>query len=532
MNNDNSLELSDSINTTLNPYTMDFIQHMKMQESQFDKQYFQRSPQLSWRRVLIDWLHKIAEKTRLKRSTLHLCAKLLDFFMDGHNVEPGKIYLVAMACLTIAAKFEEKESRVPRVRTLMKCCPRELQVPYTNENHSQMEVMVLQYFNWNVFLPTSNAFVEVLLPQVLDSTDDNLFSNCIQVPIGPNLKETRSKLVTVLKALLRISLQDCYFVKVTPSMMAAALIHSARKVCGVKPAWPKHLAAAIGFQDFEFADCAAKLMGAFFGEPPKIDPEIVGEAKDAFPRTTNGGENRVRGRGKSKRKVQFVEDPTFVSCENIGEKSKVKRSKKSNQEEEAKPKAQRTKPRIIRDTTKNKKVDENVQQRPKRSSRESAKLKAQAQSAVKTESPTTPDEGYGSFSFGSTGVFLVQNPTPSSSKPSVSVTEAAASATVGGGPVMSSIDILLKASDTIEATEIKHESFKEEIIRESVVAKRKAKEQKKRVAAVKKQAVFKEEILREIAANNAVGIESNGTNIEGLNVSHGNLFLYTVVKSE
>ena len=93
------------------------------------------------------------------------------------------------------------------MRTLMKCTPRELQVPYTNENHSHMEVLVLSYFDWNVFTPTANSFVESLLPQAIDSSDHHILSNGDQVPIGPNLQETRSKLVAALKALLKISLQ-------------------------------------------------------------------------------------------------------------------------------------------------------------------------------------------------------------------------------------------------------------------------------------------------------------------------------------
>ena len=108
-------------------HPMDILAHMKNQERRFSQRYFRRSPQLACRRYLVDWLCLVAEKTRIKRNTIHLAVKLLDFFMDGHAVETNKIYLVAIACLCLAAKFEEKESKViqfphsPRITDIISC---------------------------------------------------------------------------------------------------------------------------------------------------------------------------------------------------------------------------------------------------------------------------------------------------------------------------------------------------------------------------------------------------------------------------
>ena len=48
----------------------------------------------------------------MKTSTLHLAVRLLDFFMDGHDIQQDKLILLAMAAITLAAKFDEKESKV------------------------------------------------------------------------------------------------------------------------------------------------------------------------------------------------------------------------------------------------------------------------------------------------------------------------------------------------------------------------------------------------------------------------------------
>ena len=76
------------------------------------KRFFRKSPQLDFRQTLVNWIVMVGERSaKLKLNTLHLAVKLLDFFMDGHNIQQEKLYLVAMASLTIAAKFDEKESK-------------------------------------------------------------------------------------------------------------------------------------------------------------------------------------------------------------------------------------------------------------------------------------------------------------------------------------------------------------------------------------------------------------------------------------
>ena len=155
---------------------------MKSQESRFGKRFYGRSPELKYRGCLVDWMCLVSEEKRLKRGTVHLAVKLLDFFMDGHTVEVGKIYMVAIACLTLAAKFEEKDSRVPNLSAFMKNVPTALKIQYPHQEpeHTHLEVMVLKYFDWNIFLPTVNAFVDNLLPAAtcdLKSHDPSLNLN-------------------------------------------------------------------------------------------------------------------------------------------------------------------------------------------------------------------------------------------------------------------------------------------------------------------------------------------------------------------
>jgi hypothetical protein len=39
------------------------------------------------RRHLVDWTSIVAEKLKLTSSTLHLAVRILDYFMDGHDIQ-------------------------------------------------------------------------------------------------------------------------------------------------------------------------------------------------------------------------------------------------------------------------------------------------------------------------------------------------------------------------------------------------------------------------------------------------------------
>lgn len=50
--------------------------------------------------------------------SLHLAVYLLDFFMDNFDVSRNQLNLVAMGCLSVATKFEEKEEDIPKQNVL------------------------------------------------------------------------------------------------------------------------------------------------------------------------------------------------------------------------------------------------------------------------------------------------------------------------------------------------------------------------------------------------------------------------------
>jgi len=62
-----------------------------------------RSPQLSYRLELVDWISMICcEKFGLSRATKHLAVLLVDGFMDNYVVDRSQFHLMALSCVQLA----------------------------------------------------------------------------------------------------------------------------------------------------------------------------------------------------------------------------------------------------------------------------------------------------------------------------------------------------------------------------------------------------------------------------------------------
>lgn len=67
--------------------------------------YHGHSPQLWFRRHLVDWLAIVVETFYLSAASQHLAVYLMDYFMDKLEVDQNHLYLLAMACLSISGKL-------------------------------------------------------------------------------------------------------------------------------------------------------------------------------------------------------------------------------------------------------------------------------------------------------------------------------------------------------------------------------------------------------------------------------------------
>lgn len=71
-------------------YLVEVLCWMKQEENRQGRRYKNASPQIGKRGKLIEWIATVSCKLELADATFHLAMKILDLFMDGHDIMVGK----------------------------------------------------------------------------------------------------------------------------------------------------------------------------------------------------------------------------------------------------------------------------------------------------------------------------------------------------------------------------------------------------------------------------------------------------------
>lgn len=196
--------------------------------------YKGQSPQLSLRRYFADLIAIVSNRFKLCPAARHLAVYLLDLFMDRYDISVQQLHMVALSCLLLASKsstpmchnhsaaaqqcanmqkslacsseivnvrstsgekikikwcanispstylasfsypgkFEEREDRVPKLETLNSLgCMSSMNLVLTKQGLLHMELLLLETFQWNLYLPTAAHFIEYYLPVAVNETD-------------------------------------------------------------------------------------------------------------------------------------------------------------------------------------------------------------------------------------------------------------------------------------------------------------------------------------------------------------------------
>ncbi|KAL6526403.1 hypothetical protein OROHE_015412 [Orobanche hederae] len=123
----------------------------------------------------------------------------LDWIIKGGKT--WAVHLVAVACLSLAAKFDEVN--VPNPVDLQAGEPRFL---FEAKTIQRMEIMVLNYLKWNIKPYTPLNFVEYFLRKMNDD---------IEIPSGP--------LITISIQIILSTIKGIEFLEFKPSEIAAAV---------------------------------------------------------------------------------------------------------------------------------------------------------------------------------------------------------------------------------------------------------------------------------------------------------------------
>ncbi|XP_072933160.1 G2/mitotic-specific cyclin-B2-like isoform X2 [Epargyreus clarus] len=206
-----------------------------------------QSPQLEFRGALVQQLRDVTKKLGLSLATLHSAVAQLDLFMDAHRLRADRLTHVALACLSLAAKSEEKFSRAPTLKTLSKISG----VQLCGKTFRQLEWMVGQHVRWRLLAPTPVTFAALLAQYVV--TDSDLTTR--HPKFVRRFKRDGAKL---LEAYLDLTLSDVRLKVVGCVDVGCACVACARAELGLG-AWPAWLAAAAGRAPADVAPIARLL---------------------------------------------------------------------------------------------------------------------------------------------------------------------------------------------------------------------------------------------------------------------------------
>ncbi|GAB4844149.1 hypothetical protein Ancab_037456 [Ancistrocladus abbreviatus] len=126
---------------------------MKKRPSTDFMEKIQKDINASMRAILIDWLVEVAEEYRLVPDTLYLTVNYIDRYLSGNSVNRQRLQLLGVACMMIAAKYEEI------------CAPQVEEFCYITDNTYfkeevlQMESAVLNFLKFEMTAPTVKCFL-------------------------------------------------------------------------------------------------------------------------------------------------------------------------------------------------------------------------------------------------------------------------------------------------------------------------------------------------------------------------------------
>ncbi|XP_060569555.1 cyclin-J-like, partial [Ruditapes philippinarum] len=147
-----------------NKLAEDIYATLKLKE-QTIPQFHAQSSQLWIRRHLVDWLAVIVSEIGICATAQHLAVYLLDYFMDGLEVELCYMHLMALTCLLIAVKFEDHCDRIPHYNKLNSYIPvtqYNTGQPYTARQYLNMELNILKFSSFELCIPTVPNFSSIL----------------------------------------------------------------------------------------------------------------------------------------------------------------------------------------------------------------------------------------------------------------------------------------------------------------------------------------------------------------------------------
>ncbi|XP_027794573.2 cyclin-J-like protein isoform X1 [Marmota flaviventris] len=218
------------------------------------------SPLLKSRRFFVDILTLLSSHCQLCPAARHLAIYLLDHFTDRYNITTSKqLYTVAISCLLLASKFEDREDHVPKLEQINSTRILSSQnFSLTKKELLSTELLLLEAFSWNLCLPTPAHFLDYYLLASVSQKDHHCHTWPTTCP-----RKTKECLKEYAHYFLEVTLQDHIFYKFQPSVVAAACVGASRICLQLSPYWTRDLQRISNYSLEHLSTCIEILLVAY-----------------------------------------------------------------------------------------------------------------------------------------------------------------------------------------------------------------------------------------------------------------------------
>ena len=237
--------------------------------------YTPNAAYLPYRRYLVDWMSDVGEQCRLHNTTVHVSILFLDKIFRSRIIPRSQWKLLATACISVAAKYEEMEEHCPPIPALLQLTKLS-DAGYTSLSFREGELEVLRHLGWRLRAVPPLHVIGYFLAKGATFQDDTWQDRPLIEKIPKYVKK-------YAEFFCNLTLQEYSFQQYLPTKLAAAVLLAARVALQLEPVWRPELVRLTGYEEAEITDIFQHVWtyyeeqfpghGSRAGSPRSVAPE-------------------------------------------------------------------------------------------------------------------------------------------------------------------------------------------------------------------------------------------------------------------
>lgn len=237
--------LTENIDQSLGMHTEDLFLDMVARQTDYvsPTTYKPDASFIPYRRYLVDWMSDVGEQCNLHTTTVHVSILFLDKIFRSREVPRSHWQLMATACLSIAAKYEEAEEHCPPIPDLLRLTKLNA-VGHTSLTFREGEVEVLRYLGWKLRAVPPLHVIGYFLAKGAVFNDDTWQGRALIDKIPKYIKKYAD-------FFCNLTLQEYTFQQYLPTHLAAAILLASRVALQITPQWRPELTLLTGYEESE-----------------------------------------------------------------------------------------------------------------------------------------------------------------------------------------------------------------------------------------------------------------------------------------